>query len=368
MGAESTNGGSPDSEAERTALQRWLEAHLPGAKRVTVVQFERPKSGYSAETLVFDAVVEGDGTAQPSGERTERFVLRKEVPDPAVYPQQAPGLDVEIDIQYRVMAAVAAHDAVPVAPLVGYEGDREVLGTPFFVMRHVAGEVPTESPPYTETGFFVDASPDERRRMIEAGVRTLAAFHTIDWRAAGLDWLVPPGVEPGTRRQLELWEQYARRELAGREHPLLDDAFRWLHANLPADTSLTLCWGDPRPGNIIWRDFAPVCLTDFEAAAIATPEQDLGWWLMFDRTMHPTGERLPGDPTRDEQRDLYAAITGRDLRDIAYHEVFAAARYSAIVVRVMNRLVDRGQLPPEQTIWLQNPASACLAELLEEHA
>jgi hypothetical protein len=46
--------------------------------------------------------------------------------------------------------------------------------------------------------------------------------------------------------------------------------------------------------------------------------------------------------------------------------VFAAARYSAIVVRVMNRMVARGQLPPEQTIWLENPASACLSQMLKE--
>ncbi|HEX7094469.1 MAG TPA: phosphotransferase family protein [Acidimicrobiales bacterium] len=367
MGSEPNRDPQQD-DATRDALRQWLEARLPGAKRVTIGAFERPKSGFSAETLIFEAQVEGDGTERPSGVHVERFVLRKEVPDPAVYPQQAPGLDVEIDIQYRTMAALAAHGTVPVAPLVGYEADPAVLGAPFFVMGHVAGDVPTESPPYTETGFFVDASPKDRRRMIEAGVRTLAELHTIDWRAAGFDWLVPDGVEPGTRRQLEVWESYARRELRGREHPLLDDAFAWLHDNLPEDTSLTLCWGDPRPGNIIWRDFRPMCLTDFEAVSIATPEQDLGWWLMFDRTMHPNGERLPGDPTREEQRDIYAEATGRDLATLPYHEVFAAARYSAIVVRVMNRLVDRGDLAPDQTIWLHNPASACLAELMEELA
>ena len=40
------------------------------------------------------------------------------------------------------------------------------------------------------------------------------------------------------------------------------------------------------PGNIIWRDAAPICTTDYEAASIAPPELDVGWWLMFDRTMH----------------------------------------------------------------------------------
>jgi hypothetical protein len=46
--------------------------------------------------------------------------------------------------------------------------------------------------------------------------------------------------------------------------------------------------------------------------------------------------------------------------------VFAATRYAAIVVRVMNRLVGRGHLPADNTIWLRNPAADCLAELLAE--
>jgi hypothetical protein len=50
--------------------------------------------------------------------------------------------------------------------------------------------------------------------------------------------------------------------------------------------------------------------------------------------------------------------------DTRVYEVFAALRYSAIVVRVMNRAVARGFLPPEQKIWLTNPASAALADLL----
>ena len=46
------------------------------------------------------------------------------------------------------------------------------------------------------------------------------------------------------------------------------------------------------------------------------------------------------------------------------YEVFAAARYCVIVVRVMNRWEQRGQLPDEHTIWLENPASTALGSLL----
>jgi aminoglycoside phosphotransferase (APT) family kinase protein len=82
--------------------------------------------------------------------------------------------------------------------------------------------------------------------------------------------------------------------------------------------------------------------------------------------MHPDGSRLDGDPTRDEQREMYARAAAIPTPDTRFHEVFAGARYAAIVVRVMNRMVARGDLPTTQTIWLQNPATAALTEIMEE--
>ena len=94
---------------------------------------------------------------------------------------------------------------------------------------------------------------------------------------------------------------------------------------------------------------------------------DLGWWLMFDRTQHEvvSAERLPGDLTREQQRDFYYECIGEDLGDTHFYEVLAGFRYTAIVVRVMNRLEARGMLSPDQMLWLANPASQCLADLLE---
>ena len=351
-----------ESIAEQERLIAWLGARLPGATELRIDDLRRPEgSGFSAETQIFTAHFRVD-----DAERAERFVFRRETPDPAVYPQQAPGYDVEIDIQYRVMDAIAAHGHVPVAPLVGYESDPAVLGSPFFVMRFVDGVVPIENPLYTTQGFFVDATPSERHTMVENGLRTLAQFHTLDHRAARLEWLVPPGAQAGTRQQLDVWERYARRELGDRRHPLFEEAIAWLRARIPEDPFVCLCWGDPRPGNIIWRNFQPVCLTDFEAVSIASPDQDLGWWLMFDHWVHETYgvARLAGEPTRDEQRAMYAEFAGRDIPSTTFHEIFAATRYTAIVVRVMNRSIARGQTTMYPDLWLNNPATICLEDLL----
>lgn len=347
-----------------SALTAWLEPRLPGARGLTLGAAGKPSSGFSAETTILDATWTDDDAP-----RAERLVLRVETPDPPVYPTQVPGLTTEVDIQYRVMDALRRAGSVPVAPLHGYEPDPSVLGAPFFVMGFVDGVVPIESPMYTVEGFFTELAPDRRRAMLTAGAVAMAAVHAVDWRAAGLDWLVAPGTTPDTNHQLDLWEAYGTRELAGRHHPVWERGLGWLRTEVPPGGEPALCWGDPRPGNVIWRDDRPACLTDFEAACVAPPEIDLGWWLMSDRWAHEiTGvDRLPGEPTRAEQTAAYEAAAGRTVGETTWWEVFAAVRYTAIVVRVMNRMVDRGHLPADQTIWLENPAAACLAHLLEEH-
>jgi aminoglycoside phosphotransferase (APT) family kinase protein len=345
-------------------LQRWLAARLSGAEAVRLAPPRRLSGGYSAETVLLDATVQRGGA-----ERAEKYVLRREMPEPAVYPVQAPGLDVEIEIQWRTMDALARHSRVPLAPLVGFERDASAIGSPFFVMGFVEGVVPGVAPPYAAQGFFAEAKPEQRARLVEDGLRVLAQIHAVDWRAAGFGWLAPAGVTPGTERQLDLWQQYAERELAGRAHPLMSEAFAWLRARLPREheDELVLSWGDSRIGNMIWQDFRCACVTDFENVALAPRAFDLGWWLMFDRWSHESMgfvPRLAGEPTREAQRALYEKHAGVALGDTTYYEVLAAARYCAIVVRVMNRSVARGEMPAEQRVWLENPASVCLAELM----
>jgi aminoglycoside phosphotransferase (APT) family kinase protein len=346
---------------DQAAVEAWLAPRL-GADRVTMLDARRPSGqGYSAETVMFTAgCTRGDEVSH------ERLVLRLENPEPAIYPPQSGDELNEIEIQHRIMSAVAGHSAVPIAPIVGYEADADVAGRPFFVMRFVEGEVPIEDPLYTVEGFFADAEPEQRHAIVRNGLKAMAEIHAVDWRAAGLEWLVPDGVVPGTAAQLDLWECFGAQELRGRHHPLLEQAWTWLRSELPADRSVGLCWGDPRPGNIIFGGVAPACVTDFEASYIGAPEMDLGWWLMFDRTTHQTTGHLPGEPDRDEQRRIYFELADREPVDTTAHEVFAAARYCVIVVRVMNRWEQRGDLPGDHTIWFENPASAALSELLAE--
>lgn len=356
-------GHASDDEALRAPFRDWLASKWTDVEDLEVAPFEVPKSGYSAKTVFVPLAYTRDGQRVE-----EKVCLRIENPEPAIYPQQAPGLDVEIEIQYRSMELLEKTGKVPLAKPLGYEADPGILGQPFFVMEFAGGDVMTEDPPYTQAGFFFDASPDERRKIYRRAMQQMVNFHTIDWQDAGFDWLVAPGASPSVERQIDVWESYGRRELGDRVHEDFEIGIEWLRKNLPTDLPPALSWGDSRPGNIIFRNNEVHAITDFENIAVAPKEIDVGWWMLFDRTMHEAigNERPAGEPTRQEARALYAELAGEPVPDTFYHEVLGGVRYAAIVVRVMNRMVDRGQLPADHTIWLNNPAATALSQLLDK--
>jgi len=352
-----------EDESLRAPFRDWLAARWTDIEDLDVGVFEMPKSGFSAKTVFVPL------SYKRGGETFEaKVVLRIENPEPAVYPQQAPGLDVEIEIQYRSMELLEKTGKVPLATPIGYEPDPAVLGQPFFVMAFAEGEVMTEDPAYTKEGFFFDASPDDQRTIYRRAMQTMVDFHTIDYRDAGFEWLVHPDEPPTLERQIDVWERYMRRELRDRDHPDFDLGVEWLRKNLPTGLDPALSWGDSRPGNIIFRNHEVVAITDFENISVAPKEIDVGWWMLFDRTMHEAigNERPEGEPTRQQARALYGELAGCPTPDTFYCEVLGGVRYAAIVVRVMNRMVDRGQLPADQTIWLNNPAATALSQLLDK--
>jgi aminoglycoside phosphotransferase (APT) family kinase protein len=341
-------------------LAGWLAQRRPDGWRPALTALGKPGSGYSAENLVL--IARWDGGPE------EKLVLRRDTTEPPIYPAQSPNTTTGVLLQHSVMDALRRAGRVPVADSLGLESDPEVLGVPFFVMRHVPGDVPGESPPYTVSGFFVDAAPADRAGLVSEGLRALARVHETDVDDPDLAALRPPGVRHGAERQLEVWEASLRDGLAGRTSPLIEDSLVWLHDRLPPPAPLVLSWGDARPGNMIWQDFRVACVTDFEGAAVGPRELDVGWWLMFDYWMHEGSDttRLAGEPDRSEQRAIYEQGAGTSIGGTTWYEVFSALRFATTVVHVMNRWVARGAVSEDQTVWRDNPATAVLADLLKE--
>ena len=348
----------------RTPLEQWLTKQWKDVTELRVDDLGTPRaSGYSNETVFFQA-----RWRQGGEQREGRYVLRAEPKRPPVYPYQTQPPRPSVEVQYAAMRGVARAGSGPIAPLVGYEADPELFGVPFFVMGFVEGEVPGDTPLYTQDGFFADATAEQRRQLVESGLEALARIHALDWRAAGLEWLADPagGDVCPVARQLEIYRHYAESEIGEREHPVLQKAFAWTERELPAPRSLGIAWGDARPGNMIFQKFRCASITDWEAVALGPPEFDLGWWLMFDRFAHESAglERLEGDPTRAEQRAFYADRRGQEIADTHWYEVFAALRFTCVMIRNSDRMTADGRIPASMNMAIHNPASQVLADLL----
>jgi aminoglycoside phosphotransferase (APT) family kinase protein len=356
--------GPSDPERVKQALARWLNEHWPAATGIQIHDFVTPQSsGYSNETVMFRASWHEGG--QP---RDKRYVLRMEPQRLPVFPLQTSVQRPSVEVQYRAMKAVADHSTVPLAPLVGYEASLTWVGAPFFVMGFVEGRVPVDVPLYTLAGFIVEeATPAQRRRVVESGLDVLAQIHRIDWTRADVDWLVPEKRAPGLRWQLDLHRDYVRAQLRGRAHPILEPALAWLEAHFPGEGALGISWGDARIGNMIFANFECAAVTDWEAVALGSAEMDLGWWLMFDRYAHESAgaTRLDGMPTREEQKAYYESRAGRRLGDTRYFEILAATRFTAVMIPNGDRFTADGRVPAEMNLAIHNPGTQVLADLLE---
>jgi aminoglycoside phosphotransferase (APT) family kinase protein len=342
-------GRQRDLERMHAALTVWLRAKRPG-EDVVLSPLSSPKAGISNETFLVDAT---------SGADVQRLVVRVEPTDFLVFPEY------DLGRQARVMQSLAG-SAVPVPRVLWLEQEPRHLGAPFYVMERIEGEVPSEVPPYHTFGMCVDATPERRARMWWSGLEALAAIHALDWRARGLAFLGVPGA--GTDpldRQLAYYERYLR-WVGGPPQPVLEAALAWLAAHRYTPPRVSLCWGDSRLPNLIFRDDAVAGVLDWEMAFLGDPEADLGWWLFMDRaTSEGYGfPRLAGFPDTDETLRRYEALTGTPVEHPLYQEMFAAFRFGVIMARIAGRLREIGAPTPTEDFETNNVCTQRLAELL----
>lgn len=238
-------------------------------------------------------------------------------------------------------------------------------------MDKVDGRVPADDPPFTAAGWILDdLSPDERRRLWQQSIDTLAAIHAVDWRTAGLEFLDTADNHSGLEACMSFWRRTFAWAADGEPNPTIEAALDWLEHNKPdgATAPLVLNWGDARVGNIIYGDDrSPAAVLDWEMVELAHREQDLGWWLFIMRYYtEGIGQALPaGIPDRDETLRYYEQATGQTLGDIDYYETFAATRLSILMVRAAHMMIAAGLLPSDAPMSQSNPASNLLARLLD---
>lgn len=350
------------ADADRLAanLRAWLAGKLPEGAEPRIDDFDASSAnGLSSDTVLFRATWNTD-----DGDHTEELVARiaPEAHAAAVF------ADYDLTGQFDTISTVARSTDVPTPRLWWCEADPAVLGRPFFVMSRVDGLVPPDVLPYTfGENWVFDGSGEDRSRMQASMIATLAAIHGIDDAADLLGHLEPRGDGPTrlSRHLDDVRSWYAWSQHSAPASSLVDAALALLETTLPDDPGDTvLSWGDARIGNVLFDDFTPVGVLDWEMAVLGPRELDLAW-LTYSHTVFQdlaTGLGAPGLAdflTVDDVTAAYETMTGHRVVHFDWHLLFAATRWAIVFLRTAarEREVSGKELPEEGDEVLHNRPS-----------
>src|ERR1700730_17148682 len=153
-------------------MSQWLATVRPGGATPQItVESGIDSTGMSSETIILTA--RWDDAGKPVSQKLVARVAPA-AEDVQVFPTY------RLDHQFDVIRRVGELTDVPVPRVRWLEPSGDVLGTPFFLMDYVEGEVPPDVMPYTFGGnWFADAPPERQRELQDATVSVLASLHSI---------------------------------------------------------------------------------------------------------------------------------------------------------------------------------------------
>jgi aminoglycoside phosphotransferase (APT) family kinase protein len=311
-------------------LAEYLESEL-GSVDEEAYNVEHHQEGHSNETLFVTW-----------GERN--LVIRR--PPPGEVAETAH----DVLREYHVMDALQETD-VPVPTTVLACEDHDVIGSDFYVMERVSGDVLRSGEPERFQ------NPNARQRIGEDLVDTLASIHTVDVETVGLsEFGHPSGF---TERQVERWSEQLMWSFDvtadEREVSLLYDVMEWLQENVPEDTPSTLVHGDYKLDNVMYApDDEPTVagIFDWEMSTLGDPFTDLGWMLSYwwdaddpdppDATDTLTTTFMTGEGyhTRRELVECYEDATGFEFENNRFYRALAVYKLSALGEMFFRRYLE----------------------------
>jgi aminoglycoside phosphotransferase (APT) family kinase protein len=352
-------------------MSRWLSTVLPGgAVPEVTVQSGVDSNGMSSETIILTARWDEDGTPNE-----QKFVARvaPAAQDVPVFPTY------RLDHQFEVIRSVGELTDVPVPRVRWLEPTGEVLGAPFFLMDYVDGVVPPDVMPYTFGGnWFFDAPTESQWLLQDSTIEVLAKLHAIPDAPSTFGFLADDSRD-GTALErhfawVRSWYDFAVPDI-GRS-PLLERTFEWLQENWPTDVSAAdpvLLWGDARIGNVLYSEFRPVAVLDWEMTAIGPRELDVAWLIyahmVFQELTGLAG--LPGLPDvlcETDVRATYRELTGVELGDLHWFYVYCGVMWACVFMRTGARRVHFGEVEKPDDVESLFYHAALMKRLIGEDA
>lgn len=263
------------------------------------------------------------------------YVLRRKPPGALLKSAHA------VDREFRVLEALANTD-VPVAKVFHLCDDDSVIGSMFYVMEFVEGDVHWDP--------SLPGMASEKRALIyEEMNRVIAAIHSVDLEATGLGDFGSPGNY--YERQFSRWSKQYRASETDRIDEM-EDLIAWLEPRIPADDGkISLVHGDYRIDNIMFArgQTQARAVMDWELSTLGHPFADLAYQCML--------WRLPGHlplkglggvnldetgiPSERAYVEEYCARVGLDeIPNWDFYVAFGAFRLAAIVQGVRKRAID----------------------------
>jgi len=320
------SGVKPVEERHRideASLERWLRSNVEGfAGPLEVRQF---KGGQSNPT--YQLVTPG-----------QTYVLRRKPPGKLLPSAHA------VDREFRVISALHP-TGYPVARPFGLCMDESVLGTIFYVMEMVEGRILWDQ-------NLPSCTPQERRDIYMAKLKTLADLHNLDHESIGLGDFGRPGNYMA--RQVDRWtKQYRASETEKLED--MDRMIVWLAATIPEQERTSVVHGDYRIDNMVLHPTEPrvLAVLDWELATIGDPLADFTHLLM---NWHIGGVgRAPltaeGVPSEEEYVAEYCRLTNRpSVANLDWYLAFCSFRLAAILQGIVGRVRDGTANSPQASV------------------
>lgn len=338
---------SRDMTTLPAVMARWLAGVLPGnaAPEVTV-ESGVDSTGMSSETIILTARWHEDGRP------VQQKLVARVAPaagDVPVFPSY------RLDHQFEVIKLVGELSDVPVPRVRWMEPTGEVLGTPFFLMDYVEGVVPPDVMPYTfGNNWFADSPAERQRELQDATVGLLAMLHSIPKPQYTFGFLSDgPSGDTALRRHFDWvrsWYDFAVPGIGN--SALIERTFQWLQEHWPSEVAArepVLLWGDARVGNVLYRDFRPVAVLDWEMVTLGPRELDVAWMIFAHMVFEELAglATLPGLPTvmrEDDVRRTYQRLTGTQLGDLHWFYVYSGVMWACVFMRTGARRVHFGEV------------------------